>query len=79
MAVSACERFPDRKMRITKVVAQSDSVVVDCEWAGTSSQDLQYENGSLNAGEELKFNVVSFLKFRATKMFQQIDYCTLTT
>ncbi len=79
MAVSACETFPDRKIQISKIIGQSDSVVIDCEWAGTLSHDFEIENRTLKMGDVLKINIVFFLKFRDQKIIQETDYCTLTT
>ena len=78
MAVSACEKFPDRKMLIRKIVGQSDTVVLECEWTGTLSKNFEIENKSLKVGDVLKFDIVIFLKFRDQKIIQQVDYCTLT-
>lgn len=79
MAVSACEKFPDRKIQIHKIVSQSDVVVIDCEWAGTLSQNFEIESRTLKKGDMLKFDIIFFLKFRDQKIVQQIDYCTLKT
>ena len=79
IAVSAWEKCPDRKIQIRKIVGQSDTVVVECEWAGTLREVLELEKRSLNMGDVLKIDIVFFLKYQDQKIIQEVDYCTLTT